>query len=374
MLESGEIGVRARDLVRADSRALIILAEFSAPSSVAAAAQRLESQADTALRSAGILSAMYDLIDAGALVPAGNPSVEPAARSAQLRMLADETRTTAFLKAILSVVATGDVVVDLGTGSGVLAVAAAKAGAQRVYAIEQGSIAAIAERVFESNGVADRVELVRGRSLDIVLPERADVLVSEIVGDDPLSERLLESIVDARSRFLRDGGRLIPRGLRIVGLPVEMDETLRLRKGVFCEAVARWRTLYGIDFSPLMDEALRPVEVMPQHQSGWRPSAPSIELADIDLSEIVSTSLDVSSELTLTAPAVIDGLLVAFELDLAPGVVLSTLPGSAADSNHWPTLIWPRSQRLRLASGQRVCASYTYRAGAPGALGRIEPI
>jgi predicted RNA methylase len=104
-----------------------------------------------------------------------------------LALLNDRRRTTSFLDTIATVVRPGDVVVDVGTGTGVLALAAARAGARHVYAIEMGGIADCAEGLFEASDASDRITLVRGRSLDVRLPERADVLVCELIGHAPLA-------------------------------------------------------------------------------------------------------------------------------------------------------------------------------------------
>ena len=71
-------------------------------------------------------------------------------------MLHDDRRTGDYLAALAEAVRPGDVVLDIGTGSGVLAIAAARAGARRVYAVEASDIAEVAERVFAANGVEDR--------------------------------------------------------------------------------------------------------------------------------------------------------------------------------------------------------------------------
>ena len=77
-------------------------------------------------------------------------------------MLDDDRRTEAYLAALTKAVRPEDVVLDIGTGTGVLAVAAARAGARHVYAVEATDIADVAERVFTANGVGDRVTLIRG--------------------------------------------------------------------------------------------------------------------------------------------------------------------------------------------------------------------
>ena len=77
----------------------------------------------------------------------------------QIGMLEDRIRTSRFIHAIRRTVRSGDVVVDLGTGSGVLAVAAAQAGAKHVYAIEVRAVAEVAERFFQGSGFGDRITL-----------------------------------------------------------------------------------------------------------------------------------------------------------------------------------------------------------------------
>ena len=87
------------------------------------------------------------------------------------QLLDHRSRTQAYLKVVRDVVRPGSVVVDLGTGSGVLGVAAARAGAARVYAIEATAMAGVAQQVAAANGVADRVTVLRGWSQQILLPE-----------------------------------------------------------------------------------------------------------------------------------------------------------------------------------------------------------
>ena len=88
--------------------------------------------------------------------------------------------------------------------------AAAPAGAKRVYAIEVRPIAEVAARFFQGSGLGDRITLIRGNSTEISLPERADVLVSEIIGNDPLAEQVLDTATcDAVARLLKPGARLI---------------------------------------------------------------------------------------------------------------------------------------------------------------------
>lgn len=140
------------------------------------------------------------------------------------RMLGDDLRTEAFRRTIAAVVRPGDVVVDVGTGTGVLACFACAAGARRVYAIESGQIMEAARAVVAENGFADRVSFVARDSRRARLPERADVVVSETLGSLGVEENLVELLADARRRFLKPGGRLIPSRVQTFAAPVGLEE------------------------------------------------------------------------------------------------------------------------------------------------------
>ncbi len=92
--------------------------------------------------------------------------------------LIDEQRTLAFQRAIQNTVRKGDVVVDMGTGSGILAMFAADAGAKRVYAIEwdRKNFEAL-KQSFELNGYRDRIILIKGDVTKVSLPEKVDVII-----------------------------------------------------------------------------------------------------------------------------------------------------------------------------------------------------
>src|SRR4029453_11588483 len=96
--------------------------------------------------------------------------------------LEDDMRLTAFAQAISSTVRPGDVVVDLGCGTGILGLLACRAGAARVYAIDAGGMAEIARVIAAANGLADRIAIINGHSQQVSLPERADVVLCDQIG------------------------------------------------------------------------------------------------------------------------------------------------------------------------------------------------
>src|SRR5262245_2389511 len=96
-------------------------------------------------------------------------------------LVRDEVRTGAYRDALRKVVRPGDVVLDIGTGSGVLALLACQAGAGRVYAVESSPILSVARELAEANGLGDRVVFVSGDARRLELPERVDVIVAELI-------------------------------------------------------------------------------------------------------------------------------------------------------------------------------------------------
>ena len=128
-------------------------------------------------------------------------------------MICDRVRTHAFRRAIDAVVRPGDVVLDVGAGSGILSAFAARAGAARVYAVERTAVAALAEELAIANGVGEIVEVIHGDVTDIALPERIDVIVSEWLGGFGIDEGMLVPVIAARDRWLKPGGVMIPRSV-----------------------------------------------------------------------------------------------------------------------------------------------------------------
>jgi predicted RNA methylase len=135
-------------------------------------------------------------------------------------MLADLARNRAYEGAIRRAAAGGGTVLDIGTGSGLLAMMAARAGADLVVACEQHpALAETAREIVAANGLADRVRVIARRSTDIDrdldLVGGADVIIAEIFADDLLCEGALATLRDAIGRLARPGARLIPASASI---------------------------------------------------------------------------------------------------------------------------------------------------------------
>lgn len=144
----------------------------------------------------------------------------------QQNMLQDLVRTGAYQSAILSNPSdfAGKTVMDVGTGSGVLAWFATQAGAAKVYAVEASGAADRAAQLLTANGVGDRVTVVKAKVEDVVLPEgpnSVDTLVSEPMGFLLVHEQMLKSYIVARKLFLKPGGRMFPSVGTILAAPFQ---------------------------------------------------------------------------------------------------------------------------------------------------------
>jgi predicted RNA methylase len=325
-------------------RGFAILSMFSRPMTLGEALKRFEAELGGSTEFAPTMGVVNMLIEENTLIASGGRArssgwADPIEHA---RMLHDDRRTRDFISALTAAVRPGDVVLDIGTGSGVLAVALARAGARRVYAVEASDIAAVAARVFEANEVTGRVTLVPGWSRQIELPERADLLVAEIIGNEPLEEEILETTLDARRRLLKPRARLVPHALDLLARPLLLPEA-EIRQRVFGRAaVKRWRDLYDIDFHPLLDVAARDLAYSTAEgevAAAWPSVGPPAILASVDLTTFQAASVCSRADLVVDPPGSVNAVAVTFRARLHNGIT-HTLDPWTWPSSSWATSVW----------------------------------
>ena len=372
----GHVLVDAPDgaIVDLGPRGFAVLAMFARPLALREAISRLESGECTATDFLPMVSVINMLIDEGALVAADadrGPTRGWADPVEHARMLHDDRRTGDYLEALAAAVRPGDVVLDIGTGSGVLAIAAARAGARRVYAVEASDIAEVAERVFATNGVQDRVTLIPGWSRQIELPEPADLLVSELIGNEPFEEEILETTLDARRRLLKPGARLIPHALTLLARPLLIPDEEARQRAIGHKAVKRWRRLYDIEFHALLDAAVAGPVNMPAEAevvARWPPVGPPVVLTTVDLTAFETASVRGSGDLVVDHGGAVNAVAVTFRAALH-GLIAHTLDPWTWPTSSWATSVWAFPDVVQLGAGDALRVQYRRRVdGAPDGL------
>lgn len=262
-------------------------------------------------------------------------------------MLADQPRMARYREAIVAVVKPGDVVVDLGTGLGVLAIMAAQAGARKVYAIDaRERVVPYARAVIEANGFSGVIDVLCQDASKPDLPESVDVIVNELIGDFGTDENIYECVKATADKYLKPGGRVVPRNMQTCLVGVAYTDEFR---GVYRDAYhgldlraaieatpdfSPSAVMYGLRNQPLELTNVAVVEDMDFEQ----PLPPRRYVHDVVLDVIESGSLQ--------------GLVGFFRSELTEGISLSNYP--RYESCHWINWHWPMTPPLQVASGQTI--------------------
>jgi protein arginine N-methyltransferase 1 len=260
-------------------------------------------------------------------------------------MIADTRRFNAYAQAISECVRQGDVVVEIGAGPALFSILACKAGARRVYAIETEDILQTAKEIAVANGCADRIEFLQSNALKTVLPERANIVISDIRGVLPLFNDAVNVLQDAKHRFLAENGLMIPRRDLLMAAIVDAHKT-------YPAITSPWKTCVpGVDLSIPLRHALNtnhgtrvtPEDVLTEVHQWWV------------LDHMGDASHNVSAEILFRVKCggTGNGICIWFETELTEGICYSSGPGGGG-AEVYGQMFLPWMEPMVLIEGQEI--------------------
>ncbi len=248
-------------------------------------------------------------------------------------LIADHVRNQAFHDALARTIKKDETVVaDIGAGTGLIGLMAAKLGAREVILYEAAEVAGVAAATIKSNR-ARACNLMPCHSTEMEDPPRVDLVVSETLGNYALEENIIDTLADARRRHLRDGGVMIPARIRQFVVPVISD---RIHK-----ELTVWDGVgFGIDLSVARTMSLNNAYVRSFAADELLAGGAVAKVWDeVALGSDTRGSRKGEASWKLDQAQTIYGFAYWWDAELVPGVTLSTAPD--APRTHWEQLYFP---------------------------------
>ncbi|KAJ1650899.1 Nuclear SAM-dependent mono-and asymmetric methyltransferase, partial [Coemansia sp. RSA 25] len=205
-------------------------------------------------------------------------------------MLKDEVRTTSYRDSIIKNkhIFQGKVVLDVGCGTGILSMFAAKAGAKHVIGVDMSNIIDKAKLIVEENGLSDKITLLKGKMEEVVLPyDKVDIIISEWMGYFLLYESMLDTVLLARDKYLQPNGMIFPDTATMVISTIEDGDYKE-------EKLSFWENVYGFKMSCIKEAAMK------------EPLVDIVESRCVNASQCVFKTIDIltvkKEDLTFSVP------------------------------------------------------------------------
>ncbi|WP_072396380.1 50S ribosomal protein L11 methyltransferase [Hyphomicrobium sp. CS1GBMeth3] len=269
-------------------------------------------------------------------------------------LIADRVRNQAFHDALKRVIKPGETTVaDIGAGTGLIGLMAAKLGAPEVLLYEAAEVAGVAAQTIKKNR-ARACHLMPCHSTEMEDPPRVDVVVSETLGNYAFEENIIDTLADAQLRHLKDGGVMIPARIRQFAVPVISDRIHR--------ELTVWDEVgFCVDLSDAREMSLNNVYVRsfsPDELLAGGGAAKVWDTVTLGSDRKGTRKGEVSWK--LDASETIYGIAYWWEADLAEGIMLSTAPN--APKTHWEQLYFPLRAPVRVEAGESLLVTLRSRS------------
>jgi len=276
-------------------------------------------------------------------------------------MLKDTSRTLTYQKAIEGnpMDFKDKIVLDIGCGTGILSIFAARAGAKHVYAVDNAEIALHAREIIKNNGLSDKITVYKGKIEEIDFPfgeGEVDIIISEWMGYFLLYESMLDCVLWARDKFLnKDTGKMLPDRAQLYVAAIEDSDYMG-------EKTQFWKNVYGVNMSVMTQGIFRDpmVDTVPSNNV----MSDSCCILDLDLVKMNPKEVEFSNFFSLkmqytdNVHALVSWFDTSFS-DLRNPVVLTTSP--MKKYTHWKQSVFYIERPLAVRKGDTLYGSLACR-------------
>eukprot|EP00943_MAST-04B_sp_MAST-4B-sp1_P003018 g3018.t1 len=268
-------------------------------------------------------------------------------------MLKDEVRTKTYMDSILKNrhLFKDKIVMDVGCGTGILSMFAAKAGAKQVIGVECSSIIHQAKKIIDANGYGEKITLLHGKVEEVELPngiEEVDIIISEWMGYFLLYESMLDTVLVARDKFLKKGGLLFPDKATLYIAAIEDGEYMN-------EKIHFWDNVYGFDMSSIKELAY--LEPLVDTVDGEAVVTNQVKILDVDIETVTKEELDFFGEFKLSGMKsdYVHAFVAYFDCTFSKShkpIKFSTSPH--AEYTHWKQTVFYLQNPIAINPGEMI--------------------
>lgn len=270
-------------------------------------------------------------------------------------MLKDEVRTLSYRDAMYKNkhLFKGKTVLDVGCGTGILSMFAAKAGAAKVIGIEMSNIALHAKKIVAANKLDDVVTIIQGKVEEVELPvEKVDIIISEWMGYCLLYESMLDTVLYARDKWLVQDGLLLPDRATLY---ITAIEDFQYKD----EKIDWWESVYGFDMSCIKEVAIR--EGLVDEVKATQVVSDACLIKDIDLYTVTKEDLAKTSpfNLNITRNDTVHAFTIYFDVEFSKcqnKISFSTAPD--ADYTHWKQTTFYADDGFTVREGEQLSGTF----------------
>jgi len=270
-------------------------------------------------------------------------------------MLKDEVRTLTYRNSMWhnKHLFKGKIVLDVGCGTGILSMFAAKAGAKHVYGVDMSGIVEQAKEIVNRNGLGDKVTVIRGKIEEITIPvEKVDIIISEWMGYCLFYESMLDTVLFARDKWLASDGLMFPDKATLYVTAIE-DRQYKDDK------INWWDDVYGFDMSCIRKVALQEplVDVVDRNQV----VSNACMLKEINIQTVTKEDIPFSSPFTVTMKRndYVQALVTFFNIEFSmchKRVGFSTAP--EAPYTHWKQTVFYLEDYVTCKKGEELSGNF----------------